>query len=153
MSASFDYPHMMRRAMHGLIRQVLADVARNGLPGEHHFYISFATLHPDVEMSDTLSDRFPEEMTIVIQHEYHGLEVGEDGFSITLSFANVGESLFVPFDAIRTFVDPSQSFGLQLEAQGVHAPASEANEAPADEPPQREERGEAEVVSLDKFRK
>ena len=150
MVRQLDYPGHMRRAMHGLIREVLTEVAHDGLPGDHHFYITFSTMHPDAEISDGLSDRYPEEMTIVLQHEWRDLRVNEEGFSVTLSFANVPEALFVPYDAIRTFVDPSESFGLQLEAQGVHA------SEPKDErvrPAPDEDRGEAEVVSLDKFRK
>lgn len=154
MMRQLDYAGFMRRAMHGLIREVLEEVVRDGLPGEHHFYITFATLHPDAEISDALSDRYPEEMTIVLQHEYDRLEVSREGFSVVLSFSGRPEAIYVPFDAIRTFVDPSVSFGLQLEAQGTEEAA--AGPVPVEQEPDPEpevERGEAEVVSLDKFRK
>lgn len=155
MTRQLDYAQHMRRAMHGLIREVLSTVAREGLPGDHHFYVTFVTMHPDVEMADALSDRFPEEMTIVLQHEYRDLKVSEDGFSVVLSFADRPQALYVPFDAVRTFVDPSVSFGLQLEAHGADdAPAPAPEPVPDEEgEPEPEERGDAEVVSLDKFRK
>ena len=162
MIRQLDYPGFMRRAMHGLIREVLEEVTREGLPGEHHFYVAFATMHPDVEISDALSDRYPEEMTIVLQHEYERLEVSREGFSVVLSFGDRPEALYVPFDAIRTFVDPSVSFGLQLEAQGTGeasgaAPVEQEPEPDAERDPESgsepERKGEAEVVSLDKFRK
>ena len=161
MPRRLDYPALMHRAMRGLIRDVLSEVAEHGLPGNHHFFITFGTLHPDVEIADWLSDRFPEEMTIVMQHWFDGLEVGEEGFSVTLNFGDAPEPLYIPFDAIRTFVDPSVEFGLRFEApqeEGAEEEAGpEATPAPRpirtagreDEP----ERGDAEVVSLDKFRK
>lgn len=155
MVRQLDYPGHMRRAMHGLIREVLTEVAHDGLPGDHHFYITFSTMHPDAEISDGLSDRYPEEMTIVLQHEYERLEVNRDGFSVVLSFGDHPEPLFVPFDAVKTFVDPSVSFGLQLEAQaeaGAAAPA-EPEAPPPEAEPEPERKGDAEVVSLDQFRK
>jgi hypothetical protein len=152
MVRQLDYAGFMRRAMHGLIRDVLEMVARDGLPGDHHFYVTFSTLHPDAEISDALSDRYPEEMTIVLQHEYERLEIAADGFSVVLRFGGRPEPLYVPFDAVKTFVDPSVSFGLQLEAE---AEAAEAEPAAAEAPsePEPERKGDAEVVSLDKFRK
>ncbi len=156
MSRGIEYGKLMHDAMRGLIRQVLSDVARNGLPGEHHFFITFDTTHPEVAIADWLRERYPEEMTVVIQHWFDNLDVGEDAFSVTLNFGNSPEPLFIPYDAISTFVDPSVEFGLRFETQ-------ESDEEDADEEEDgiaREgtddavpEQGEAEIVSLDKFRK
>ena len=107
MTHSIDYGNLMHDAMRGLIQTVLSDIAANGLPGEHHFFITFDTRHPDAELADWLHERYPEEMTVVIQHWYEGLEVSDEGFNITLNFGNAPEPLYVPFDAISTFVDPS----------------------------------------------
>jgi len=153
---SIDYGNLMHKAMRGLIYEVLTDISNNGLPGNHHFFITFDTMHPDVEIADWLSDRYPGEMTIVIQHQYDSLNVTEVGFSITLSFGDNPEPLYVPYDSIKTFVDPSVEFGLRFENQDTDD--TEAPEAPmkvmaepedSDETPQKD----AEVVSLDQFRK
>ncbi|MEO1951334.1 hypothetical protein BMI91_12815 [Thioclava sediminum] len=154
MTQSIDYGNLMHHAMRGLIQTVLSDIAANGLPGEHHFFITFDTRHPDAELADWLRERYPEEMTIVIQNWYDNFEVGEDGFSITLNFGNSPEPLYVPLDAITTFVDPSVEFGLRFETQEY----DEDDEIEEDEVAEEEEaapaaRGEAEVVSLDQFRK
>jgi len=146
----------MHRAMRGLIQEVLNDVQANGLPGQHHFFITFDTMHPDVEIADWLSDRYPEEMTVVMQHWFDNLTVTNEGFSVTLNFGDTPEPLYIPYDSIKTFVDPSVEFGLRFETQegdeiedsGVdddtEAPMMEAPEAP---------RKDAEIVSLDNFRK
>jgi hypothetical protein len=156
MPRAIDYGNLMHRAMRGLIREVLGDVAENGLPGNHHFFITFDTTHPDAELADWLSDRYPTEMTVVMQHWYDHLEVGEDGFSVTLNFGDHPEPLYIPFDAIRTFVDPSVEFGLRFETTEAAADEAGDEETPAAAPaapgngkPQKD----AEVVSLDKFRK
>nr|WP_245218948.1 ClpXP protease specificity-enhancing factor SspB [Rubellimicrobium aerolatum] len=145
----------MHRAMRGLIHEVLADVAANGLPGKHHFFITFDTQHPDVEIADWLSDRYPGEMTIVIQHWFADLEAGDEGFSVTLNFGDNPEPLYIPWDAIKTFVDPSVEFGLRFETQGAAAQPTEPETPPPSDrkPDSKGERGAAEVVSLDKFRK
>jgi hypothetical protein len=159
MSRSIDYGNLMHRAMRGLIREVLTDVAANGLPGQHHFFITFDTMHPDVELADWLSDRYPEEMTIVMQHWFDNLEVGDEGFAVTLNFGDNPEPLYIPYDAIKTFVDPSVEFGLRFENQEEPAGEEAAGEkppAPAPEPRQEPAEGapqDAEVVSLDSFRK
>lgn len=159
MTRSIDYGNLMHRAMRGLIQTVLSDVAQNGLPGSHHFFITFDTRHPDVEIADWLHSRYPEEMTIVIQNWFDNLTVTEDGFTITLNFGNSPEPLVIPFDAVHTFVDPSVEFGLRFETQD-HDDEDEDDEDEDeddedDEPAVSREkpRGEAEVVSLDKWRK
>lgn len=159
MTRSIDYGNLMHRAMRGLIHEVLADVGANGLPGKHHFFITFDTQHPDVEIADWLSDRYPGEMTIVIQHWFADLDAGDEGFSVTLNFGDNPEPLYIPYDAIKTFVDPSVEFGLRFETQGTAAQPAEPEGPPPPGGRPREEdgpragRGEAEVVSLDKFRK
>ena len=173
MARRLDYAHFMHRAMRAMIREVLADVAEHGLPGTHHFFITFATMHPDVEIADWLSDRYPDEMTVVMQNWFENLDVGEEGFSVTLNFGDAPEPLYIPYDAIRTFVDPSVEFGLRFEdqdapsgardraggeaASGPQAaaqPSTPAAPAPGGEAePAPKERGEAQIVSLDKFRK
>ena len=114
----------MHDAMRGLIRRVLEDVSERGLPGEHHFFITFDTAHPDAELADWLSDRYPGEMTVVMQHWYDKLDVGADGFAVTLNFGDAPEPLYIPYDAIRTFVDPSVEFGLRFEQQDGDTPVA-----------------------------
>ena len=154
MAETIDYGNLMHEAMRGLIRRVLTQVAENGLPGEHHFFITFDTRHPDVKIADWLADRYPAEMTVVMQHWYDNLEVGDEGFEVTLSFGNSPEHLVIPYDALETFVDPSVEFGLRFET------SEEDDDAPVDEAPMAENvtpdtqaPGDGEVVSLDKFRK
>lgn len=165
MSRSIDYGNLMHDAMRALIRKVLLDVAENGLPGDHHFFITFDTSHPDAELADWLSDRYPGEMTVVMQHWYDKLEVGEDGFAITLNFGDAPEPLYVPYDAIRTFVDPSVEFGLRFEQQEEQSVSDEADvisagieqekitPQDAETPPEKETVKAADIVSLDSFRK
>lgn len=153
MSRSIDYGNLMHDAMRGLIRKVLSDVAEHGLPGAHHFFISFDTGHPDVELADWLSDRFPDDMTIVMEHWFDDLKVDEEGFAVTLNFGNNPERMYIPYDAIRTFVDPSVEFGLRFESQD--ASDDEPDPLPPDETGDGDEVGpkDAEVVRLDQFRK
>jgi len=171
MSDTIDYGNLMHDAMRILIKRVLTDVQANGLPGSHHFFITFRTTHPDAELADWLSDRYPEEMTVVMQHWFDRLEVGEDGFGIRLNFGDAPEPLFVPYDAIKTFVDPSVEFGLRFEAaddedvefDGVSIEElgdSEPVQMPEPKPSGLQEDDTddeapkaAEVVSLDSFRK
>ena len=154
MSRSIDYGNLMHRAMRGLIQNVLTDVAANGLPGAHHFFITFDTRHPGVQMAKWLKDRYPAEMTVVIQHWYENLNVDDDGFTITLNFGNSPEPMVIPFDAVRTFVDPSVEFGLRFETH-EDDDEDEAEEAQIVEDAEEEDapRKDAEVVSLDKWRK
>ncbi len=149
MSRSIDYGNLMHRAMRGLIEEVLRGVERDGLPGEHHFFITFDTRHPDAKLADWLRERYPEEMTVVMQHWFEGLSVDPDGFAITLNFGDSPEPLYIPFDAVRTFVDPSVEFGLRFETQDEEDDEDEAETEALEEEGHRE----AEVVSLDQWRK
>ena len=157
MDRSIDYGNLMHRAMRGLIRTVLDDIAANGLPGQHHFFITFDTMHPDVEMADWLSDRYPDEMTVVMQHWFENLDVGDDGFAVTLNFGDSPEPLYIPYDAIRTFVDPSVEFGLRFETQDepednvIAQNISSVTRTKSDDAEKPE--GDADIVSLDNFRK
>ncbi|SEM68323.1 SspB family protein [Palleronia pelagia] len=162
MTRKIDYGNLMHAAMRGLIRRVLEDVRDHGLPGDHHFFITFDTMHPDVEIADWLSDRYPGEMTVVMQHWYDGLEVTGEGFSVTLNFGDSPEPLYIPYDAIRTFVDPSVEFGLRFETQEDEDASDDDDEdvAPAgmididdDAEAKPKPKKDADVVSLDAFRK
>ena len=156
MTQTIDYGTLMHRAMRSLIQEVLIDVASDGLPGEHHFFITFDTMHPDVEIADWLSDRYPEEMTIVMQHWFDNLDVTDEGFAVTLNFGDAPEPLYVPYDAIRTFVDPSVEFGLRFETQEDEAPSPTPvdDDFDIDEPTAKNTKdGDSGVVSLDSFRK
>jgi uncharacterized protein len=155
MTRKIDYGNLMHRAMRGLIIEVLTDVQAQGLPGSHHFFITFDTRHPDAKLADWLRDRYPQEMTIVMQHWFDGLAVDPQGFAITLNFGDAPEPLYIPFDAIRTFVDPDVEFGLRFETQDEAEDADEDDYAPMDidVEPEEAERHDAEVVSLDKWRK
>ena len=156
MSRSIEYGNLMHDAMRGLIRQVLLDVAANGLPGNHHFFITFDPSHPDAELADWLSDRYPGEMTVVMQHWYDKLEVTEEGFSVTLNFGDAPEPMYIPYDAIRAFVDPSVEFGLKFEQQEP-GQQDEDEDLPQQDESELEVEEEApkaaEIVSLDSFRK
>ena len=154
MTKTIDYGNLMHRAMCSLIQEVLQGVARDGLPGKHHFFITFDTMHPDVEIADWLSDRYPGEMTIVMQHWYDKLDVTDEGFAVTLNFGDNPEPLYIPYDAIKTFVDPSVEFGLRFETQDEDDD-DEDTDAPMDEmaEPGPVTKPAAEVVSLDAFRK
>lgn len=153
MARGIDYGGMMHRAMQRLIAEVLEQIAAEGLPGEHHFFITFDTRDPDVEMADWLRERYPEEMTIVIQHWFENLEISEQGFRITLNFGNSPEPMYIPFDSLRTFVDPSVEFGLRFENHDDDDDEDEEDEDEPDEPGDGGPKGGAEVVSLDKWRK
>lgn len=155
MVKSIDYGGLMHRAMRGLIRTVLEDVARGGLPGAHHFFITFDTNYPGVAIADWLHARYPGEMTVVIQNWFENLVVTDEGFSVTLNFGNSPEPLIIPFDAIRTFVDPSVEFGLRFESHDQEdeeeEDEAEEDDDPDDDPPSPGR--DAQVVQLDRFRK
>jgi hypothetical protein len=147
MARSIDYGNLMHRAMRGLIQSVLRDVAVHGLPGAHHFFITFDTTVKGVELASWLRARYPGEMTIVIQHWFENLTVSDEGFTITLNFGDNPEPMVIPFDALRTFVDPSVEFGLRFE---THEEEDEGEDDPEDDPPPQQD---AQIVRLDRFRK
>lgn len=127
------YDLLAQDALRGVVKKVLSDVAKNGLPGEHHFFVAFDTNADGVKISSRLKAKYPEEMTIVLQHQFWDLIVGDKGFEIGLSFNGIPEKLVVPFDAIKGFFDPSVQFGLQFETitEAQAMPAAAANEAEA----------------------
>ncbi len=146
----FNYGRLMQRAMRGLMAEVLGEVARRGLPGGHHFFISFDTSHPGVDMPDWLREKHPAELSIVLQFEFEDLAVAADRFSVRLSFQNRPATLVVPFDAVTTFADPSENFGLRFDAADEKPDGGPEGPSPRDPAPKD---GDAEVVRLDAFRK
>jgi hypothetical protein len=148
------YDVLAQDALRGVVRRALRIARDEGLPGEHHFYISFRSNAPGVEMSDRLRKQYPEEMTIVLQHQFWNLEVSEERFSVELTFNKIPEHLGIPFSAVQGFFDPSVQFGLQFQVEG--APDNNSEPEPATEASKPEEPAEetpGEVVSLDAFRK
>jgi hypothetical protein len=166
------YDVLARDALRGVLRRVLNDAAAHGLPGEHHFFITFLSKAEGVKLSPCLLAQYPDEMTIILQHQFWDLAVFDDRFEVGLSFGGVPERLSIPFNAIKSFFDPSVQFGLQFEPSEIAAeataknlpaagpaPAPAATAAPAPQPA-AEEAGQpakpgdgAEVVRLDRFRK
>ena len=166
------YDVLARDALRGVLRRVLTDAAEHGLPGEHHFFITFLSTADGVKLSPRLLAQYPEEMTIILQHQFWDLVVTEDRFEVGLSFGGIPERLVVPFAAIKSFLDPSVQFGLQFEpseaateapaaklpavpapsALPVAAPEPAAEGAEGAEEPAKTSEG-AEVVRLDRFRK
>ena len=172
------YDILAQEALRGVMRKVLAEVARTGLPGNHHFFITFLTGAPGVRISTRLRERYPEQMTIVIQFQYWDLKVTETGFEVGLSFSDMPEKLEIPFSAVRGFYDPSVNFELEFDVKTEQAPAAAGEDAgkaearavappaAAKTPEPRRSRPQpprtqrpptpaksAEVVSLDAFRK
>ena len=159
------YDVLARDALRGVLRRVLTDAAANGLPGDHHFFITFISTADGVKLSPRLMAQYPQEMTVILQHQFWDLVVTEDRFEVGLSFGGVPERLVVPFSSIKSFFDPSVQFGLQFEPQDVagEMPASAnlsaippaadvpATAAVAEEPPSGNEG--ATVVRIDRFRK
>ncbi len=148
----FQFEKMVENALRGVVRDALQRAAREGLRSAHHFYIGFATQMPGVVIPDHLRTRYPDEMTIVLQHQYWDLEITEEGFSVTLSFQKQLERLVVPFAAIRSFADPSVNFALEFavpEAKPAAGGVPVLVET-SDEPPKK---STADVVALDSFRK
>ena len=149
-----DYGQMVEDSLRTVVRTVLTRTAVDGLLGNHHFYIGFKTKFPGVDIPDHLEAEYPEEMTIVIQHKFWGLEVHQDFFEITLSFNELGQRLVIPFAALTSFMDPSVQFGLQFGQQEENKKPSETAELL----PEKEEINETDksgdnVVTLDQFRK
>ena len=151
MSDTINYGQLMHDAMRGLLAKVLKSVAKDGLPGKHHFFITFETGAPGVDLPDWLHERYPEDMTIVMQDWFADLNVTKDSFSVTLNFGDEAVPMTIPFEAVRTFVDPSVEFGLRFEATDDEG-AETMNEGPMIDIPEDEPQGDAEVVSLDSFR-
>jgi hypothetical protein len=157
----FDYPRMMREALRQVPREALRRAAESGLPEPHHFYLSFRTDHPGVEVASFLRDRYPEEMTVILQHQFWDLEVDDEAFSVGLSFGGRPEHIRVPFGALTAFLDPGAEFGLRFDGVPAppsgDAPTSKVDGASAAEdgskPGEAAVRTPAEVVSIDKFRK
>ena len=161
------YDRMVEDALRGVVRRALTEVGTTGLPGEHHFYLTFRTGEAGVEIAPALKAQYPKEMTIVLQHQFWGLEVGDDGFAVTLSFGGKHERLVVPYRAIVSFADPSVKFGLQFESGTAEDGATGAGEtsttkalAPKDlnDLPRviegdADTKSGAQIVALDAFRK
>ena len=159
------YDVLAQEALRGLVRKVLAEVAQTGLPGEHHFFVTFDMRHPGVRISSRLRAEYPNEMTVVLQHQFWDLTVTESAFEVGLSFKGVPERLHVPLRAIKGFVDPHASFGLKFDPPAELAASSEEGQPPSVEEPgevpaipqtaaaSTAETGTADVVSLDAFRK
>ena len=113
-SDHIDYPALMHKSMIGIIRELLCDAASEGLPGDHHFYLSFDTTFPGVDIPAHLAERHPGSMTIVLQHQFWDLTVTDEAFSVKLSFNGNQEALHIPLESLTAFMDPSVQFGLQL---------------------------------------
>ena len=111
------YDLLVQEALCGVVSRVLADVSRHGLPGDHHFYITFRTHAPGVRLSSRMREQYPEEMTIILQHQFEDLKVTDHGFEVGLSFKGIPEILLIPFDALTGFFDPSVQFSLKFEPQ------------------------------------
>ncbi len=156
------YKELVDDALRGVLRQALNRVADSGLPGNHHLYVSFRSHYPGVLVPDHLRQKYPDEITIVLQHQFWGLSVGEHGFEVTLSFNGANEQLAVPFAAITGFVDPSVRFGLQFQVEGEDAneaapvvvgrDMANTQEVDAEQPDGDPADGEN-IVTLDQFRK
>lgn len=154
------YPELMERALKNVVRAALDRIADDGLPGEHHFYITFAANAPGVVISPRLKAQHPDEMTIVLQHQFWGLETDDDGFRVTLSFDGVSEQLVIPWDALIGFLDPEVEFGLRFgteiddaaKVDGTDEVADESADAAAAEPEDEPDKT-GQVVALDSFRK
>lgn len=139
---TIDYPKLVEHALRHVVRDTLTLVAEHGLPGRHNIYVTFRTDHPGVIVTDELKARYPSEMTIVLQHEYWDLEVGDEGFGVTLSFNNVSQRLEIPFSAITVFADPSVEFGLQFNLTEAEPETEEDGELVTADP------GDGDVMTM-----
>ena len=151
------YDQLAQNALRGVVREALRKVAKTGLPGEHHFYIQFNTRYPGVSIGDRLLQRYPREMTVVLQHQFFNLEVLDERFEVELSFDNIPEKLIIPYASVKGFLDPAVQFGLQFEVVLVEDQPPPSEEKPKDEnddkPKEASASEEPKVVSLDAFRK
>ena len=157
MTSILDYGNIMDRTMRFFVKEVLQEVADRGLPGKHHFVIILDTKHPKIKIAPWLMEKYPNEMTIIIQHWFDNLEILKSGFSITLNFANIPELLYIPYDSIITFVDPSVEFSIKFD-QTVFVEMGKDLVDMLKSPRVSTKRSEkmttdAEVVQLDTFRK
>lgn len=161
---SIRYDKMVEKALRDVVIQALDHVVKNGLPSEHHFYITFMTNFPGVEIPDYLREQYPEEMTIVLQYQFYGLEAHEDYFTVTLSFNNVPEKLVIPVEAVTIFADPSVNFALQF--QPMEDVDDDEDDFPPPPPPNKTGKNDSgkksdkakkgdtdNVIALDRFRK
>jgi hypothetical protein len=153
------YDKMVEAALRGVVREALARAAASGLPGTHHFYIAFKTRFPGVKIAESLYEEYPEEMTIVLEHQYWELEVEEERFAVTLSFKGRPERVSVPFEALTSFTDPSVKFGLQFQpGESAATPSPPEPGKPTDDKKDDKKKADknaksADVVTLDSFRK
>jgi hypothetical protein len=153
------YDRMVEGALRGVVRQAVEEVVSHGLPGDHHFYITFMTDYPGVRIPEYLRDRYPGEMTVVLQYQFQSLSVDREKIEVTLSFNNQPERLVIPLNAISIFADPSVNFALQFQPLGAGMDDDDDTSGPDDEPPgggrkpKTETAATGEVVSLDQFRK
>ncbi|MEM9048974.1 MAG: ClpXP protease specificity-enhancing factor SspB [Pseudomonadota bacterium] len=152
-----NYGQLMQKALLRLVAEVLGRVAEDGLPGDHHFYITFDTTHPGVDIPAHLRGRFPDKMTIVLQEWFEDLALAGDRFSVTLSFDGIAQKLVVPLGAIQTFVDPSVEFGLRFDIRDGDESDPDGPSDPVDPgggmKPDRATPERGDVVSLDRFRR
>jgi hypothetical protein len=157
------YQALTDSALRGVVRDALRRIEKSGLIGAHHFYLTFKTHAEGVEIPDFLKEQYPDEMTIIIQHQYWALKVKDDFFEVTLTFKKLPAPLHIPFNALTAFFDPGVQFGLQFRSEGeaaksgpvvVPSPETPAEQAPAPEPAaEKPAPAPGEVVSLDSFRK
>jgi len=155
------YDRMVETALRGVVKKSVEDVIKHGLPGDHHFYITFLTDHPGVSIPDYLHDRYPGEMTIVLQYQFSDLYIDDEKMSVSLSFNNVPENLVIPLSSITIFADPSVNFALQFQPMGEEMPGDDFPDFdPDDDGPDGDGPGggkkddeKGEVISLDQFRK
>ena len=181
MTESFDYPRLLQRALRSVVREVLTVTAAEGLPGEHHFYLSLRTDRPDVRLPPFLRQRYPEEITVVLQNQFWDLQVDDEGFGVTLRFDGMPARVEAPFSAVVAFFDPAAQFGLRFDLAGLggarpslagsvpaepgdagdgsagEAASPAASEAPADDAgpvakPAAKPQGDAKVLSFDRTR-
>lgn len=147
-----SYEKLIDAALRSVVRRTLRHVAERGLSGPHHIHLSFQTGYPGVEMPEHLRTQYPDEMTIVLQHEFWGLEVEDSAFAVTLSFNNMQERLSIPFDAITRFADPGVRFGLQFQS-GARPPAGAKTKRKHPAKTESKPEAGAQVITLDSFRK
>jgi uncharacterized protein len=152
------YDQLAQNALRGVVRDALRKVEKSGLPGDHHFYIAFNTKYPGVNIGERLAERYPREMTVVLQHQFYNLIVTEERFQVELSFDNIPEKLVVPFASVKGFLDPAVQFGLQFEVvaaetneQTIDTKSASKTESTEDDPQPSDDGPK--VISLDAFRK